>query len=158
LARVLIIGCGCRGQSLARELVVRGYAVRGTTRDPVRVAEIEAAGAEAFVGDPDRIVTLAAALDQVSIVCVLLGSATGAPDRVAPLHGPRLEMLLSRMLDTAIRGVVYEASGTVAPQLLRTGAELVRTICERSRIPYALIDTDPALREQWFERLLGAGS
>ena len=36
VARVLIVGCGCRGQALARELRAAGHAVRGTTRDPAR--------------------------------------------------------------------------------------------------------------------------
>ena len=31
--RVLIVGCGGRGQALARSLVEAGHAVRGTTRD-----------------------------------------------------------------------------------------------------------------------------
>jgi 3-hydroxyisobutyrate dehydrogenase-like beta-hydroxyacid dehydrogenase len=46
LARVLIVGCGCRGQALARELRAAGHAVRGTTRDAGKVAAIAAAGAE----------------------------------------------------------------------------------------------------------------
>src|SRR5215207_8609121 len=58
LARVLIIGCGGRGQTLARELADAGHAVRGTTRDPARAGAIAAAGAEPCVGDPDRIATL----------------------------------------------------------------------------------------------------
>ena len=32
LARVLIVGCGCRGRALAAELVAGGHAVRATTR------------------------------------------------------------------------------------------------------------------------------
>jgi Trk K+ transport system NAD-binding subunit len=43
LARCLIIGCGCRGRMLARELVKDGHAVRGTTRDRARLAAIEEA-------------------------------------------------------------------------------------------------------------------
>jgi len=58
VARVLIVGCGCRGQALAREIVAAGHAVRGTTRDPARTEAIRVAGAEAYVGDPDRIGTL----------------------------------------------------------------------------------------------------
>ena len=58
MARVLIVGCGCRGQSLARELVAIGHTVRGTTRDPERQRQIEASGAQPFIADPDRIGTL----------------------------------------------------------------------------------------------------
>jgi nucleoside-diphosphate-sugar epimerase len=149
MARCLIIGCGCRGCSLARELGARGHAVRGTTRDPSRRAEIEAVGAEAFVGDPDRVATLVAALEHVAVAYVLLGSATGDPEKLAALHGTRLEMLLEKMLDTTVRGIVYEASGGVDDAVLRGGAERVRAACEDSRIPYLLLDADPSDHAAW---------
>jgi putative NADH-flavin reductase len=163
VARFLIIGCGCRGRSLARELRGRGHAVRGTTRDPGRVAEIEAAGVEAFVGDPDRIATLTRALDHVSVAFVLLASASAEPEQLGALHGTRLEMLLSKMIDTTVRGIVYEAAGSVEPSLLHAGAERVRALCEDSSIPFALLDADPDLPGVWLraalaaaERVLGA--
>ena len=149
MARCLIIGCGCRGRSLGRELIAAGHAVRGTTRDPARAAEIEAIGAEAVVGDPDVIATLARSLDHVSVACVLLGSAIGSAAQLAALHGTRLEMLLTRMLDTTVRGIVYEAAGSVDRALLATGAELVRERCEDSRIPLALLDADPGDTSAW---------
>ena len=140
MARCLIIGCGCRGLELAGELIARGHAVRATTRDPTRTSEIEATGAEAVVADPDRIATLIPALEHVAVGCILLGSATGSAESVAALHSSRLEMLLLRMLDTTVRGVVYEAAGTVdACPALAGGSELVRRFCEDSRIPYALL-------------------
>jgi NADP-dependent 3-hydroxy acid dehydrogenase YdfG len=147
--RCLIIGCGCRGQSLAAALIADGRAVRGTSRDLDRVPALEAAGVEAFVGDPDRVGTMIPALQHVSVACLLLGSAAGDPERVAALHGPRLEMLLERMIDTTVRGVVYEAAGTVAADVLGRGSELVSAACQRSRIPYALIDADPADHHAW---------
>ena len=149
MARCLIIGCGCRGRSLGRELIAAGHAVRGTTRDPARAAEIEAIGAEAVVGDPDVIATLARSLDHVSVACVLLGSAVGSAEQLAALHGTRLEMLLTRMLDTTVRGIVYEAAGSVDRALLDAGAELVRERCEDSRIPFALLDADPGDTSAW---------
>jgi uncharacterized protein YbjT (DUF2867 family) len=149
LARCLIVGCGCRGQALARNLIAAGHAVRGTTRDPARRQAIEAVGAEAFVGDPDVVATLARSLEQVSVACVLLGSAGGAPAQLAALHGTRLEMLLTRMLDTTVRGIVYEAAGSVDQALLSAGAARVRERCEDSRIPYVLLDADPAGWEAW---------
>jgi Trk K+ transport system NAD-binding subunit len=145
----LIIGCGCRGLSLARALQARGHAVRGTTRRPLWAAEIEAAGAEARIGDPDRVATIAPAFEHVTIACLLLGSALGAPEQIAELHGPRLEMLFSRMLDTTVRAVVYETAGTVDPAVLSAGAERVRTACQASLIPYQLLDADPSEREAW---------
>ena len=117
--------------------------MRGTTRDTARRQAIEAAGAEVFVGDPDVVATVAPALDRVTVACVLLGSAEGPPEALAALHGTRLEMLLTRMVDTTVRGVVYEAAGSVDPALLQAGATRVRERCEDARIPYALLDADP---------------
>ena len=156
MARCLIIGCGCRGRSLAGELIARGHAVRGTTRDAAGRAAIEETGAEAFVGDPDRIATLTPALDQVTVACVLLGSAVGSPAALAALHGTRLEMLLTKTVDTTVRAVVYEAAGTVDPALLAAGAALVRARCEDSRIPYALLEENPADHRAWTLAALAA--
>jgi hypothetical protein len=152
LARCLILGCGCRGLSLAREIRALGHAVRGTTRDAARRSQLAAAGVEPFVGDPDRIATLAPALQHVTVACVLLGSATGTPEQLAGLHGTRLDMLLERMLDTTVRAVVYERSGTIADEILAAGAERVRYACERSLIPFGLIDADPSDHERWPEQ------
>jgi nucleoside-diphosphate-sugar epimerase len=156
LARCLIIGCGCRGRSLAGELIARGHAVRGTTRDAGRQAAIEASGAEAFVGDPDRIATLTPAFDQVTVACVFLGSAAGPQASLAALHGTRLEMLLTKLVDTTVRGIVYEAAGSVDPDVLAAGAALVRTRCEDSRIPYAVLEADPADHRAWTSAALAA--
>jgi hypothetical protein len=123
--------------------------VRGTTRDAGRRGEIEAAGADPFVGDPDMVATLAPALEHVGVACLLFGSATGSPEQLAALHGTRLEMLLERMLDTTVRGVVYECRGTVDSELLHAGAERVRYACERSLIPYVLLDADPGEHSGW---------
>lgn len=142
MARCLIIGCGCRGQALARELIARGHAVRATTRDRARIRAIEEAGAEAIVGDPDRVATVAPAFEHVGVAVILLGSATGSQESVAALHGSRLEMLLLRMLDSTVRGIVYEATGSVESSVLDAGAQRVRGFCDDSRIPYALLDGD----------------
>jgi uncharacterized protein YbjT (DUF2867 family) len=147
VARVLIVGCGCRGQALARELVAAGHAVRGTTRSPARAEAITAAGAEPYVGDPDRIATLMDALAGVTIVCWLLGSAEG--ERAAELHAGRLRMLWEKLVDTPVRGVVYEAAGTLGPDVLAGGLELSRRARETWQIPLAVLDSDPAEHERW---------
>ncbi len=144
VARVLIIGCGCRGLELAAGLISIGHAVRGTTRDQRRLSEIEAAGAEPVLGDPDRVGTLFGALDGVGVVCVLLGSAVGAADALAALHGTRLEMLLTRTIDTTVRGVVYEAAGSVDAEVLARAAQRVAAACDLSRIPYRCCAPIPA--------------
>jgi hypothetical protein len=149
LARCLIIGCGCRGRLLAGELIARGHAVRGTTRDSARVAAIEAVGAEALVGDPNVIATLAGSLEHVAVAAVLLGSAAGTPEQLLALHGSRLDMLLTRMVDTTVRGVVYEAGGSVDTAVLDAGAARVRALCKDSRIPYALLRADPGDVRAW---------
>ncbi len=110
---------------------------------------MEAAGVEAHVADPDRIATLAPAFDHVGVVCLLLGSAQGRSEQLAALHGTRLDMLLERMLDTTVRGVVYERAGSVDPELLAGGAHRVQRACQRSLIPFVLLDTDPADHAAW---------
>ncbi|MGA9860345.1 MAG: NAD(P)H-binding protein [Solirubrobacteraceae bacterium] len=149
MARCLIVACGCRGQALTRALRAEGHAVRGTTRDPSRAAAIEAAGAEAFVGDPDRVATLGPALAHVGVACLLLGSATGTEEQLTALHSTRLDMLLERMLDTTVRGIVFETVGTVPAPILAEGARRVRHACERSLIPHVLLTADPAGGDEW---------
>jgi hypothetical protein len=128
--------------------------VRGTTRDPSRVALIEDAGGEGVVADPDRVVTLAPALAGVGVVCVLLGSAQGSAGAVEALHSERLAMLLSRIIDTPVRGFIYEASGSVDPTVLGRGAELVTEFCSRSHIPLGLVaDRGVAPWDLWAARL-----
>jgi nucleoside-diphosphate-sugar epimerase len=152
MARVLIVGCGCRGRSLAAALLGDGHAVRGTTRDPARQPAIEAAGAEAVVADPDRLGTIIVELAGVTAVCWLMGSAADAPE----LNGPRLETLLERLVDTPVRGIVYEAAGSVEPDLLAAGAAAVRAAAWRWRMPAEVVEADPAEHEAWLAAMKGA--
>jgi nucleoside-diphosphate-sugar epimerase len=162
MARVLIIGCGCRGQALARDLRAAGHAVRGTTRDPARAAAIAAVGAEPYVGDPDRVATLMEALTGVTILCWLLGAATGEAERVAALHDGRLRMLWEKLVDTPVRGVVHEAAGPLAPAVLARGRAVALAAHETWQIPLELLETDPTDHERWrrdagsaIDRLIG---
>jgi nucleoside-diphosphate-sugar epimerase len=149
MARVLIVGCGCRGRQLARDLAAAGHAVRGTTRDPSKAAAIAAAGAEPYVGDPDRIGTLMDALAGVTILCWLMGTATGDPERVAALHDGRLRMLWEKLVDTPVRGVVHEVAGPLPPAVLERGRAVALRAHETWRVPLELLDTDPADHERW---------
>jgi hypothetical protein len=160
--RVLLIGGGCRGLVLARALVADGHAVRAVTRVSAHRAAIEAAGAECWIGDPDVVGTLRYALENVTILVWALGTATGADDAVAALHGSRLEMMLSKSIDTTVRGIVYEAAGTVAAEVLRAGEAEVRRACELNEIPFEVLSADPAAVDAWagaaraaIDRLLG---
>jgi len=138
--RVLMLGGGCRGLALTRALVADGHAVRVVTRSEARREEIEAAGAECFIGDPDVVGTLRYALDNVTVLAHALSTATGPPERVAALHGSRLRMLLEKSTDTTIRGVVYEPAGG-EPELARARA--------LNELRYELIEADPRDREAW---------
>jgi nucleoside-diphosphate-sugar epimerase len=156
VARVLIVGCGCRGQALARELRAAGHAVRGTTRDPARAQAIAASGAEPFTGDPDRIATLMDALSGVTIVCWLMGTAEGDPARVAALHEGRLRMLWEKLVDTPVRGVVHEAAGPLPDAVLARGRAVAATAHETWRIPLEILETDPRDHERWREDAVAA--
>ena len=147
MARVLIVGCGGRGQALARELAAAGHAVRGTTRDPARAAAIDAAGAEPYVGDPDRIATLMEALTGVTVVVWLLGSAEG--EGAAELQAGRLRMLCEKLVDTPVRGLLYEGAGSLGDEVLAGGAAVVRAAAATWSIPVEVLETDPADCERW---------
>lgn len=149
MARALIVGCGCRGRDLGGRLAGAGWAVRGTTRDRARCGDIEAAGIEAAVADPDRVVTVVELVEDVAVVCWLLGSAVGADDVLAAIHGPRLERLLEELVDTPVRGIVYESAGTVPALHLRAGERALRAAGERWRIPHELIAADPSDHDGW---------
>jgi hypothetical protein len=144
-----MVGGGCRGLALARELVTEGHAVRAVTRTEARRAELEDAGCECWIGTPDVIGTLRYALDNVTVLCWLLGTATGDPEKVAALHGSRLKMMLEKTTDTTVRGVVYEAAGSVAPELLEQGVTELRHAHATNEIPFAVLDADPRDEEAW---------
>jgi hypothetical protein len=144
VARVLIVPCGCRGRALAAELAAAGHAVRGTTRSQANAAAIRAAGAEPYIGDPDRIGTLMDALAGVTIVCWLMGTIT-APD----LHDGRLRMLWEKLVDTPVRGVVYEGA-------LPRGEQVARTASQTWRIPLVILDGDPLDHDAWLRAARGA--
>lgn len=147
--RVLLIGGGCRGLALTRALVAEGHAVRAVTRSEAGRGAIEAAGAECWIGDPDVVGTLRYALESVTIVVWALGSAAGTPAAVAALHGPRLEMMASKVVDTTVRGVLYESAGTVDSEVLEAGALRLGRLCERNEIPHARLDVAPDRRDAW---------
>lgn len=149
MARALIVGCGCRGRSLAAELSAAEWTVRGTSRSAEGVAAIEAAGFEAVRADPDQVATLLDHVADVAVVCWLMGSASGDAESVAALNGPRLERVLEELVDTPVRGFVYEAAGTVDGDALRAGSQIVASAAERWRIPVVSIDADPADHDGW---------
>ena len=162
MARALLIGCGCRARELGGRLLAEGWRVRGTTRAAQGAAAIERAGIEPAVADPDRIGTVLDQIADVAVVGWLLGSASGDPGLLAALHGPRLERLCEELVDTPVRGLVYEAAGSVAPESLREGRRVLADASARWHIPVELLDHDPADACGWaqaaeaaFARLVG---
>lgn len=138
-----MVGGGCRGLDLAQSLVAEGHAVRLVTRDESRREQIEAAGAECWIGTPDVIGTLRYGLDNVTLLLWLLGTASGDPEKVAALHGSRLRMMLEKTTDTTVRGVVYEAAGTLPGAVLAQGREEMAHAQRTNEIPYEVLEADP---------------
>ena len=145
MARVLIVGCGCRGRSLASALMADGHAVRGTTRDQGRIAAIEESGADGVVADPDRLGTLMPALAGVSAICWLMGGAADAP----AVNGERLQTLMERLVDTHVRGLVYEAGGRPGRSFWAQGRPSSGGRPATWHMPAAVVDEDPADHAAW---------
>jgi nucleoside-diphosphate-sugar epimerase len=154
VARVLIVGCGCRGLALADALAATGHPVRGTTRDPARVPELEAAGVEPAVGDPYRLATLLPHVANTSAMVWLMGSATG--DDVQALHRTRLQTVLERLVDSPVRGLVYEGAGTLPSPLLREGATAVRKASLTWQMPNVIVEEQPRNHDHWLAAMLAA--
>jgi uncharacterized protein YbjT (DUF2867 family) len=131
VARALIVGCGCRGRELGTRLLAEGWAVRGTSRREEGLAEIEAVGIEAALADPERPGTILELVNDVAILVLLLGGAEGSDEELAAIHGPRLERLMEHLVETPVRGVVYEGT--------REGEEVVQAASRTWRIPVALV-------------------
>ena len=129
--------------------------MRGTSRDEAGLAAIEAAGIEPAAADPERPGTVLDLVGDVAVVVFLLGTATGSREAVEAIHGPRLERLLEKLVDTPVRGVVYEAAGSVEAPLLEAGAELVRQAGRTWRIPVAIVEVEPSDRERWVGEMVG---
>jgi hypothetical protein len=116
VARVLVVGAGGR----AHELASSGHVVE-----------------EADGVDPDRLVTLTPRLEGVTVVCWLFGES-GAED----LHGDRLASLVEYLVDTPVRGFVYERSREHPG-----GAEIVARARETFRIPCEVVSPGDDLAE-----------
>jgi len=149
LARALLIGCGCSVRGAGRLLLERGWAVRGTSRATAGLEAIEAAGIEPAEADPDRVGSLVELIGDVTVVAWLLGSPEGGPGAARRLHLERLPSLLEKLVDTPVRGLVYEAqpgfdAGTPDP-----GAALVTDAQQRWRIPARIVAADRSDPDLW---------
>lgn len=157
MARVLIVGGGCRGRTLARELVSAGHAVRITTRSEATRPAIEAVGAECWVGTPGRLETLRGALDRVAVACWLLGTASGGEAELRALHTTRLELFVTQAVDSTVRGLVYETGGRSGPPDARAAGEAAaRRLTALNQIPAAWLDAPPEDADGWARAALRA--
>jgi uncharacterized protein YbjT (DUF2867 family) len=139
MARALIVACGCRGRELGKRLLAEGWQVRGTSRSEEGLAAIEAAGIEPAFADPENPGTVLDLVGDVAAVYWLLGSAEGPMENLEAIHGPRLERLLERLVETPVRRFVYEVAGSVDPAILEQGSSIVRAAGARWHIPVDVV-------------------
>jgi hypothetical protein len=84
------------------------------------------------------------ALRGVTVVCWLMGTVP-----VPELHAGRLRMLWEKLVDTPVRGVVYEGA-------LPEGEEVARRAAQTWQIPLEVLTADPADHAAWLEAATGA--
>jgi uncharacterized protein YbjT (DUF2867 family) len=153
LARALIVGCGCRGRLLGTQLLQAGWAVRGTSRRQEGLEAIAEAGIEPAQADPSKPASVLELVDDVTVVAWLLASAEGTSEELAAIHGPRLDRLIERLVETPVRGFVYEANGSVDPILLERANDAVQAAAEVWNIPVTSLLVDPGDYETWRDPL-----
>lgn len=157
MARALILGCGCRGRMLGKRLRAQGWEVRGTSRYEDGLAEIEAVGIEPAFADPAQPATVLELIADVAVIYWLFGAAEGEPEELSAIHGRGLDRVLERLVETPVRGFVYEMGGTVDPILLARGREALEGLAERSEIPISFVFVDPSNYLVWLDTMAGAG-
>ena len=107
--------------------------------------------------DTHVIGTLRYALESVTLLLWLLGTAEAPPAQLEALHGSRLRMMLEKTTDTTVRGVLYEAAGTVPAETLALGAEEMRRAQRTNEIPFRLLHADPrGPRSAWLDEARAA--
>jgi hypothetical protein len=148
MARILLVGGGCRGLELARELRAEGHVLRITTRSEAGRAAIEGVGADCWVGTPARLATLRGVLDGVAVACWMLARADAPEQELLELHRERLEFFLTQLIDSTVRGFVLECGAAPAPALAQ-GEQTARRLTQRNAIPLELLRADAGEREAW---------
>jgi hypothetical protein len=63
---------------------------------------------------------------------------------------------MEKLVDTPVRGVVYEARGSVGDGLLAAGAEIVRAASRTWRIPVEVVTAEPNEPDKWSEEMAKA--
>lgn len=149
MARALLVGCGCRARAVGSRLLKTGWEVRGTSRREAGLFEIEEAGIEPMLADPTDPASVLDLVADVTVVAWLLGSAEGSDEELAAIHGSCLERVLERLVETPVRGFVYDGKGSVDPIHLAHGRELTEMASETWRLPNACVLVDPLDEDTW---------
>ncbi|HMI82079.1 MAG TPA: hypothetical protein VK480_09860, partial [Solirubrobacterales bacterium] len=74
--------------------------------------------------------------NDVAVLVLLFGNLSGSGEELDAIHGPRLERLMEHLVDTPVRGVVYEGT--------ESGAEIVHAASRTWRIPARTIAAKPS--------------
>ena len=152
VARVLIVGCGCRGRALGAALAATGTRCAAPPALAARLAGARGGGHRGggCRSGPARHAHAAAA--GVTVVCWLMGSAEDSPTCTARGWGRCMEHLV----DTPVRGLVYEAAGSAdAGAAGRGRRDRARGVTD---LAHAGGDRrpDPADHEAWLEAMTAA--
>jgi nucleoside-diphosphate-sugar epimerase len=156
MARALLVGCGCHGRELGSVLRDDGWAVRGTTRRPERIASIRNAGLEGAIADPDRVGTVLDQVGDVAVVIWLMGSAAGTAEELEAVNVLRLGSLLEKLVDTPVRGFVFEGAGSTGEDVLAAGAALVERAARTWMIPVRVVTEARDQADAWRAAMLAA--
>ena len=79
------------------------------------------------------------------------------PEQLQALHSSRLELFVRQMIDTTVRGFLYETAGKSIPMpVLADGAAIARTVAEDNAIPVVLLRADPLHADSWLAEACAA--
>jgi hypothetical protein len=145
----MLVGCGCCARGAGELLAAEGWAVRGTSRSVGGREAIAGAGLEAVEADPDLVGSVVALLGDVTVLAWLLGGLDDA-EAVATLNGPRLGSLLEKVVDTPVRGFVFEAPAG------GEGLELVEDAAARWHVPVEVVRADRGDPSGWAAEVAAA--
>lgn len=143
----MLIGCGCHARAAGALLAERGWAVRGTSRSAEGRDAIAAAGLEAAEADPDLVGSVVELCADVTVLGWLLGEATG--EGADELTDERLGSLLHKLVDSPVRGFVFEAPAD------GRGVDLVEDAIARWHLPAEIVRM-PRADPGWADAVAGA--
>ena len=148
MARFLLVGSQQHVLLLGEELAEQGHAVRAITSGTNLAAEFESAAIELVNADRALLGTVLPHLDGVAIVCWLSEADPDAEQTpaAAERHVERITGLMEKIVDTGVRGFVYEA---------RPGTETAVSAIEHASttwmIPVATFSADQDNPVAWLQ-------